>query len=327
MSTQPNNPDDRLERMLRQWGSQQAVEDASAPHAPKPRRRSVVATIGRWVPLAAAAALVIIAGGLYEASTRQQPAVEPVAVGMDDGREGEAKLGELEDGFAAVDADLTPGRRAAERGSGYVDIAGDAPTDRDMLALREERNKLAKERDELAGEVDALRGELAHATSQMHQLLSEYDRTLTPAAEPDVPIAGAAAKEDEKAKRLVTGGIDAADTVALYLSMAAPGESGVSAVQIAAVNRKLIRRCDVLKERVAGDDQAALFQRLEAVLTQLAMLNADDTESTAAFAAATRAGDLRQQLTESLRRDGSQGDTRMFLLEMQLILQGVDRAK
>jgi len=75
MTDKPKNQTDRLERMLRQWGAEEAGRNAAPPAMPplggavasKPRMRTVL----RWVPLAAAAILLAASGVvLYMGSLR-----------------------------------------------------------------------------------------------------------------------------------------------------------------------------------------------------------------------------------------------------------------
>ncbi|MFP4053008.1 MAG: hypothetical protein ACLFV7_03990 [Phycisphaerae bacterium] len=67
MAEKPDNlrPDDGMEHLLRKWGAQEASRPLEVPPAPQTRTAAGVAGIWRWVPLAAAAMLLAVAGWVY----------------------------------------------------------------------------------------------------------------------------------------------------------------------------------------------------------------------------------------------------------------------
>jgi len=71
MSQSTGNPDERLERLLRQWGAEEAASEAAASAPPFSVRQQDGRTrlLKQWLPLAAALAFLALSGGLYLAST------------------------------------------------------------------------------------------------------------------------------------------------------------------------------------------------------------------------------------------------------------------
>ena len=84
MTETPDNTDPKLEALLRQWGADQAGRVAKTHLATKPpvlppRRPAVL----RWVPVAAAAVLLLAAGAVFLASRMDRPETGPEAASRD----------------------------------------------------------------------------------------------------------------------------------------------------------------------------------------------------------------------------------------------------
>jgi len=81
MTDKPDSTEPRLEAMLRRWGAEEAARSAEAPPAPGlAPRRPVVALVLRWVPTAAAAAMLVAAAGLYVAARPGGPQAQHAGI-------------------------------------------------------------------------------------------------------------------------------------------------------------------------------------------------------------------------------------------------------
>lgn len=308
MNAERNNSDDRLERMLREWGAEQAARQASAPPvATAARRPSVVAAIGRWAPLAAAAVLVIAAAGLYRASLRHD--------GQEIAESDQAPVSPLtrEDTVPAPSGQADQARTAEAADVALADMLAELESAREALVTERQRST-----DELAG----LRQQLADVDSELARIRRMYDLERQERLR-QASLAEQADSARARAQEMATAALPSADVATLYLAIAAPGQTGMSAVKAAAQARQLAGRCLALRERTEDEYGVRLLDRLEVVFTRLEMLDVTDDRAVAAFAALTRAGQMRELLAQAAGQPGND-DRRRLLLEVRLIFQGVD---
>lgn len=302
MKTERNNKNDSLEGMLRQWGVRQAMEQVPR-QAYGMRRQKMLAMVGRWAPLAAAAVLVMVAGGLFYASGQRNENAGYVQGAAAEDREGHFRQ--------------MPARGDLEKMTAEV------------VSLSEQLAKLRTTGDEQAAEMEFLEGQLAVAQQELeaaNAVLAEVGKERD-VAKQELLAERVRAEQAESAlaeAETAESHPPTAEMAELYLSLAAPGWSGMSAVQAAAQNRRLSARCGQLRQETEDPEMGYLLDRLEAVLTRLAMLDVRDEHSVAVFASLTRAGQLRGQLVEALAAAGG-SEMGQFLLEVQLIFRGVDR--
>ncbi len=357
MNAERNNSDDRLERLLRQWGNRQAVEQADAPPAVAPRwRGSVVAVIGRWAPLAAAAVLVIAAAGLFSMSRHNDQWVDmasegeaqPIIAPPTPSEEADSDKDEADKQIALLTAQLAELESArADEQAEYQRLAGETQLLEQQLAdadgqVTEETQRLQQllldadqQLTDAETEMAALRrqGELekqellalvdqANEDAAMQAEAFRQARLRATAAEV-APAPADSAPAVSEAEPATAQPVLSADIVALYLAIAAPGQEGMSAVQAAATNRRLTDRCMTLRQQAEDQTTRRLLDRLEVVLTQLEMLDPDDERAARALVELTKAQQMREMLTEAIGRSGDD-ERRQFLLEVQLIFRGVD---
>lgn len=357
MNAERNNSDDRLERLLRQWGNRQAVEQAGAPPAGAHRwRGSVVAVIGRWAPLAAAAVLVIAAAGLFSMSRHNdqragmasEDAAQPVIVPPTPSQEADFDKDEADKQIAMLTVQLAELEfaRAGEQAK-YQRLAGETQRFKQQLAdadrqLTEETQRLEqqlldadqqltdaeKEMAALRRQVELEQQELLALVDQANEdaamQAEAFRQARLPAASLHVaPAPVDSAPDVSEAEPATEQPVLSADIVALYLSIAAPGQEGMLAVQSAATNRGLTDRCMTLRQQTEDQATRHVLDRLEVVLTQLEMLDPDDERAAAALVELTKAQQMREMLTEAVGRSGDD-ERRQFLLEVQLIFLGVD---
>ena len=319
MSEQPNNSSDSLERLLGRWGADRAVRESPLPAMPAKRgRRPVVVTLARWAPLAAAAMLFIASAVMFVGGPWRQHAGDSVAVtSFDDGAEKKERMA----GAAAADAD-----EPTEMDSHYAYEA-------ELIVVRQERDALAEE------------------LAQLKLAMSVAPSAPAPVAEPEARGRWAARRDsfdaepaevDDDAAALeslgyvdgyvVDGSLresasllsdDGPTLVRMYLSMVAPDDAGLQAVQVAVRKRELIERCHRLQLRLADSEYRGLLDRVEVVLTQTEMVSADDPEQVAGLVSLSRSGSLREALADALAEVDDM-ELREFLFEVQIIMEAVD---
>ena len=235
-----------------------------------------------------------------------------------------------------MDEGRDDGDRRLEHEKAYADERKVLEAERDKLAF--EVTELRKQLAQAGGRTDELRKGLDDATAAMTKLeKAQHLASLTESLDTHakvVPPEALALADDEMSEREVKEigadkaeavGVDVApELVTLYLTTVAPNETGMTAVQAVARNRLLIRRCGELRRRVGETETGRVIERLEVVLTRLALLDVADASEVEAFAAATRTGGLREMLAIA-RQQAEDERSRLVLLEIQLILLGVDR--
>ncbi|HDZ20066.1 hypothetical protein LCGC14_0095950 [marine sediment metagenome] len=251
-----------------------------------------------------------------------------------------------------MDEGRDDGDRRLEHEKAYADERKVLEAERDKLAFEvtELRRQLAQadsRTDELrkglneataamskleqAQEIDSVNGPDELAPPDTPELAEKFDRLDAAEVAPPEALALADGEIPERevkeigADKAEAVGVDVApELVTLYLTTVAPNETGMTAVQAVARNRLLIRRCGELRRRVGETETGRVIERLEVVLTRLALLDVADASEVEAFAAATRTGSLREMLAIA-RQQAEDERSRLVLLEIQLILLGVDR--
>ena len=112
-----------------------------------------------------------------------------------------------------------------------------------------------------------------------------------------------------------------------YLSVAAPGEMGFRACQVATKGR-LLDQGKKLRESI-GDNaaQQELLDKLEVALTRLTMLDAADGAVVRAFQKMVRDENLSGQVDDVLAGADVSPALRAWLFEVRLVTRGVSRAR
>ena len=329
MSEQPNNSSDSLERLLGRWGADRAVRGTPLPAMPAGRgRRPMVVALARWAPLAAAAALFVVSGvmffgGPWQHQARDAITVAPASPGHDDG--GYHELEVTED--------------VADRRGRLADEGRDR--DRAYYELREERDALAEENevlrrtvaDQSVAGVPRPEARLPAETDEDEFDGVELGYTGQSSGEVDDDAGGLQSlgyadgfSAGEQRRGLVVAGLPSSDgptLVRVYLSMVAPDESGLAAIQVAVRKRQLMERCHRLQQRLADTEHQGLLDRVEVVLTQTEMVNASEPRQAAELVLLSRAGALREALAGALA-ESDDTELREFLLEVQILMEAVD---
>ena len=111
----------------------------------------------------------------------------------------------------------------------------------------------------------------------------------------------------------------------VYLAAAAPGKTGLAALQEAMKRRGLLRQCVVLQRRARTVADKKLFARAEVVLTRLGLLDLSDPSSVSAYIKQLAKSDLIASLDTALGPMAADAGSQDWLFETKLILTGVQR--
>ncbi|MDY7010861.1 MAG: hypothetical protein SVV80_08945 [Planctomycetota bacterium] len=350
MNEKNHEPDERLERMLRRWGVAESARRVGVPPMPEmtPQRRWKTILL-RWGPPAAAAAMLLVAVGLFVITftgNDTSPAQEDVE--------------NLKAELAQVRTELARARKELE-------------TSRENHAseLAQLEARFRQEKEKLLGEADrritALRNNIAQKEARLEQVAGELDKTLKRLASADaerkrllksaqnnertrIRLAAAVSELDRvnrKYRQVLTDSQKVqSELVALkarnktvfddfqraYLSAAAaaggmenPGRRIDLAVrQSAARGAALLERCAELRSLVPTTDTGRLMDRLEVVLTRLELLNPADVSEAEAFASLVRRGGLVREIDAALSEGRRSADVRTWILEARMILEGAE---
>jgi len=108
-----------------------------------------------------------------------------------------------------------------------------------------------------------------------------------------------------------------------YLAAAAPGQTGLRALQIAVGRTRMLPRCAELRKTARATRTRRLLDQLEVVLTRLVMLTIGDFEGKTSFMAMLRNGEYLERIDEALESASLPPATRGWLIEAKLVLGGV----
>ncbi|MFP4105207.1 MAG: hypothetical protein ACLFVU_03860 [Phycisphaerae bacterium] len=366
MSPDHNQRKDRTERLLRQWGAEEYMRRVDPPAPPQladagsPRRRATPTWL-RWLPTAAAAALLIGAMVVYF-SRPDQPRPEPTGPDPSVARL-KTQLRQAENEAAKLRSGLNKNRRA-------LALVRD---DRDRLQLQVERleeasrsadqalaQSLKQSREQLTGRYEKELGELANALVEQQNLLeSERQRVRTlkqyvQRADAAMEQIAAARDDAQKRNRVLQSRLEelrddydkaliahrkAAGKLAdlrhqrdkwmedfqgVYLAAAAPGESGLMARKTALRRTRILSRLMRVRRNAASVTTVRLLETVEVVLTRLDMINPDIHAESEAFAQLVEESDVMETIDSILASRGEHQPMRSLLFEVKLLLKGVE---
>jgi len=359
MNDEPNNTNERLERLLRAWGAEEAERTAQAPAAfvpPSAGRPRALTIVLRWLPAAAAAVLLVAAAAFYRAGLQApregttaglRPSTSRPTTAADDAelrrlrREldvARTQLAERDrrlDGLAGLPGQLTDLQEQLQRHEGeakklQADLRAATKAKGDManqLAAAETRLTV------LEGEKKALAATAAELPKAQSRLADVQDRLAAAAREVE-----AARKRDEQVVAELAAARQEAQRLAArheaamaafqrtYLAMAAPGEGGLAARKTAVKSRRMLERLAEMPTDAESEPTRRVLARLEVVLTRLELLDAGRADAEGAFAKLLGGGELDRQIDDALVSGGASPPVRTWLFEARLILTGAGHA-
>jgi regulator of replication initiation timing len=347
MAERPDNQSDRVERLLQQWGADEAQRGVKPPAMPRldgahAVKASSARRVLRWAPLAAAAVLLAASAVVLYMVALAGPGMSPMAK------------------FAGKE----PGGRAAPPPSTQPDAQRIVALEKEAAGLREQlaaanakvaelsgleseiaglRGRLEQSRQEQAKQFDAAKlqvseleaaqrvlqsasAEAAEAKKEaagLKQRLAAAGEELTRRRKAEEAAEAKIAEARQDAQRLELRHREIVDAFQrTYLASVAPGQRGLEAQKTAVRARQMIRRLARLSGEVKNDQTRQLLDRLDAVLTRLDLMNADRPESGESFRRLVTQGDLQRQIDAALAAPDQAEDVKNWLFEAKLILMG-----
>jgi len=355
MNADPKNPNDRVEGMLRRWGADEAARTTPVPAAPgRPvRRKRRPSPAWRWVPVAAAALLTLAAAGLFVASLGERSAAERAATeDRDELGRVRASLDKANATLAASTTELATSREESRKQADRATQADARAARLQKLlddgsgSLTEATNRVASLRKSLDAKGKQVE-DLSAKVSSLEKDVAAADKALADARKKPTtdPSRQAAAMEELNRMRDMHGRALAAERKAradlqlsearkqamwadfqrAYLSAAAPGDVGLAARQAAARRSGMVRRCGALRREITSEPTRRLFDKLEAVLTRLDLLDPYEPRAVDSFTALVRGGRLLGDIDAALTSRTMTDDVRAWLFEARAVLMGADR--
>jgi len=355
MNETPDKANGRVERLLRRWGAEEAARATAvgpSPGMPGRRKRHPSPAL-RWVPVLAAAVVLIAGAAMFVASLGEKSEARRVAE-SDRGDLDRLKsdLAASQEKLARTEGDLAEARDQLSRETARNGVLeGRAAELQKLLAAK--TAELSEVTAALAGfraDLEKKAGELADLSrriSEQQEKVAAADKTLAEAArqrEADKLRHAAATEELNRmrdmharaleAERQVRGELAAqaakekslwADCLAAYLSGAAPREGGLPACQTAARRSRMVQRCAELRREVASEQTLRLLDRLEAILTRLDLMDAYEPRTVKAFSDMVRQGGFLRDIDQVLAAGPTSPEARAWLFEARLILMGAER--
>ncbi len=357
MNEKNHNPDERMDRILRKWGADEASRQVNIPPMPEltPQRRWRTILL-RWGPPAAAAAMLLVAAGLFIGG-RSGDVTAPVAQEQEDVRAIKMQLVQARTDLQEARAALS---QADSRHAGEVErlnteiaamkkdfqnekenfLAGAEKQIADLNRIVKTQNEkletitgeleksgealaAAKERyDKLIIKGGKARAQLAAAVSELGRVGKTYRRTLADSQKVQAELSTIKIRHRSVLANFQRAYLSAAATAG---GMEQPRRRiDLSVRRSACRGAKLLARCAEIRPSVQADPTGRLVDRLEVVLTRLNLLNPADPAEARAFAALVRRGELVKKIDETLATGRQRADIRIWLLETKLVLEGAE---
>ncbi len=323
MSEESDSPKDRVERLLRQWGTVEAVREATARATQAPLRRTAGhLAVLRWVPVAAAALLLVAAVGVFVAS-RVRQAPEPVlalreATPPQEIKELHTELAHVQDELRRSQSALTKAKRelAVQADRLKAALAHFEEEKADLIARAEqERTELRQSVTEKESQLNAALAELKDARSR----IETTSQQLASSREELVEARKQFAAQTEHLRAMHSQAVAARREVEIQLTSLRDQQAEMM------THSRLIQRCAALRGAAHSETTRQLLDKLEVVLTRLDLLDAQDTDAVASFARSVRRAGLLQQIEDVLAATEEGPEVQTWLFEAQLILIGAAR--
>lgn len=355
MDADRNNSNDRVEGMLRRWGADEAARTTPVPVGPgRPvRRKRRPSPFWRWVPVAAAALLMLAAAGLFVASRAERSAAERAATeDRDELGRVRASLDKANETLKTAGTELAASReesrkqadrarQAEARTAGLQKLLNDGSgslTEATTLVatLQKSLEAKGKQVEDLSASVSSLEKDVAAADKALAEARKKVQ--MDPSRQAAVmeelnrmrDMHGRALAAERKARadlQVVEARKQAmwADFQRAYLSAAAPGDVGLAARQAAARRGGLVKRCGALRREITSEPTRKLFDKLEAVLTRLDLLDPYGPGAVKSFTTLVRGGGFLGEIDAALTNKTMTDDVRAWLFEARAVLMGADR--
>lgn len=337
--SQSNGPEnERMERMLRQWGAEEAARRESASAPPAPVARSGPSMVWRYAPLAAAAVLLAVAINIYM-SSRGADSTSPNAE-MASLAQAQADLKASREALASAQASLADERRQADAEITAVRAAADAERKRqqeavdklsaDLVQAKADHEAqlrtmatLAKAQDEvlakLKGQMEEQSLQLAATAKQYVEAKADTDR-LTARLKADNELFANLKAELAEAQALCS------TLQGLLGHEAAAGNRTPAQQQAEARSRDLIRRGAVLRAETSDPELRRLIDTVDFLLTHLATIDPANPSDLNMHTWFLRQADLPHRINQIVSRGNAGHPLQTWLVEAEGILLGSGHA-
>jgi len=316
----------RLDRLLRRWGAEEAAGQADVSHleAPIPLRAPRPSVFWRWMPVAAS--LVLLAGTaavLYinhahgplarheqappasDELTRLRAERNELAAS---GRELRGALTETQERLQTTEDNL---QQAVER----------------VAEQSKEDGEIRKQIADLSRAMAAKQDDLTRMADLLKEREERISAGLAEIAELRRSVDAFSAERRDVADRLAALRAEHFAELAMlrrfYFEAAAPGVEGIRARQLAARKNLLLLRCGRLHPEVRSQTTEELFDVLEVMLTRLDLLNPADQDAVESFLALVRRTVPAGRIQTALEEGEEDAAVCEWLVETELVLTGV----
>ncbi len=334
--------------MLRLWGNQEATgsSEIGRPPAFEPPRL-VRDKLFRWLPLAAAAALLAVSLVVLAFTLRDDAKMadqrNKIAILQSDLKEKQKQheelLGKLSEEEQAKHDAISRAELAEKNARDLQKKLASGETENTGLAakieiVQTERDRKQKDLDALAlrlktleKEKSGLEARAAEAASASEELTTEkarLDEEIKILRELHLAATEKLAESNKELTRLRSQrALVLMDIRQLYLNMVAQGDTGISGLQKAVRLRRMTDQCERLKLSLQSDSARELFDRLEVALIRLEMLDTTNHQlATEELGRIVRGGQIIQRIDKVIEQGTEPADIRAFLFEARLILMG-----
>lgn len=337
--TEPQRQDDPpVERLLRQWGARQASRDAQPPAMPQLPPGGRTGRLWRWLPLAAAALVLVAAGVVFDQARREREQVgqaRDLIAQLDQARQTTATLRE-------VLADLTQQAQEAQDASAaeveqvieqWAALNETARATAEKLAERD--GQLAQANQLLLRQRDEL-GQLAKSAQQVQQLEAKLAQAQTSAGQTgqelaaireELARAGQALERSQARQQQTLDELQQAYLAPAQRAM----ERGGSAPSRLAVRQRALKdaaladRAEAVAATTANASTRQTVRRVEAILTKLQLVDLGDADDVRDFGRLLAQSGIIKDIDQALSGQ-EPPSVRTWLWEARLVLAGADHA-
>ena len=358
MDSRPDMPSERTEKLLRQWGAAEAAEGQDGSATPvvapvaagRPFRRRLAIAAGLLLALGAG----LTAGRYWGRTDGKRETWKEVAIVQ-------ARMANMQSDVDQAEKDLATARRLhADAEKALFDekarlggelsrlqartatleavLADAPPAEREKLHQQIADLKTALATEKLKAETTAKRlkdteANLATAKTALAastKELASVKEKLSSAAEELNRVGRAQQRAVLAAKQLNDDLLQARVNQramlmtfqSLYLSAAAPGQTGWAARKSAAKSGKLSAQVARLRAQAKTKEGIKLLARLEVILTRLELLDTDNALEVQSFAALVSSSGLAREIDQVLTTGKEPPSVRAWLLQARLIILG-----
>lgn len=321
MSKKNAQENDRLEHLLRKWGADQAASQTKTASGLIPTRyySRDFSLVRRWAPLAAAAALLVASTAVLYLSFAESSRGRLVAESTNGG-----KVAQLLERQKQLEVQLAQQRRIFE--AEKAELVNETKTQIDALSqtIAEGQDRLEaalsligeKERELVDRKV-----ELTEARKQLEGLSRQFETEAAKLRRANKAAVGAQRdlENELEAIRAQVASISMAFN-SLYLATTVAEGRGFPKRQLLARQNRIIERGGELRKNVRSESTRMLFDTLEVLLTRLDLLDPQNTDEVASFAALLNSIDLVRRIDVILTSGVKNPSVRTWLIETRLIL-------